>query len=246
MLPNCIVILPTYREKLSIKDCILEFAALDFVSRIIVVNNNAELGTSEQIPIIDKVSEIFETQQGYGRALKTGIVFALKSLQEGEYLVLCEPDGTFVPSDLIKLAAFASDVDLVLGSRTVSSFIWSNANMGPFLRWGNWLWAKIIELLFNTVYLSDVGCTFRVMNKDFARELAVNQEFLGNKSTFGLEVTLWAAALKRKFVQIPVNYKERSGISSVTGSQLKAFNLGMHMLILIIIRRFSGVKGWHD
>ena len=54
----------------------------------------------------------------------------------------------------------------MVGSRTVSNFIWDGANMGWFLQWGNWAVAKTIEVLFNTSYLSDVGCTFRVISRD--------------------------------------------------------------------------------
>ena len=79
--------------------------------------------------------------------------------------MLCEPDGTFDPSDLLKLLPFTTDADVVFGSRTVQTFIWDGANMDLFLRWGNWFVAKLIEVLFNTNYLSDVGCTFRVMRR---------------------------------------------------------------------------------
>ena len=35
--------------------------------------------------------------------------------------------------------------------------------MDWFLRWGNWAVAKLVELLFNTSHLSDVGCTYRLL-----------------------------------------------------------------------------------
>ena len=51
------------------------------------------------------------------------------------------------------------------------------------LRWGNWAVAKIVEVLFNTSHLSDVGCTYRVLTRQtverieskFDRSLTVNQ-----------------------------------------------------------------------
>ena len=54
----------------------------------------------------------------------------------------------------------------MFGSRTVSTFIWSGANMDWFLRWGNWAVAKLIEVLYNTPYLSDVGCTYRLLSRE--------------------------------------------------------------------------------
>ena len=37
--------------------------------------------------------------------------------------------------------------------------------MGLLLKWGNWFVAKLLELLFNTSYLSDVGCTYRMIRR---------------------------------------------------------------------------------
>jgi len=43
-------------------------------------------------------------------------------------------------------------------------------------------------------------------------------------------------------IQLPVNYKERIGDSSVTGSLRKAFYLGIEMILLIIAMRFKADK----
>ena len=66
--------------------------------------------------------------------------------------------------------------------------------MGLFLRWGNWAVAKLTETLFNTVYLSDVGCTFRVITRKGLDRLT--PEFEGNGSSFGFEMMLHAARLR--------------------------------------------------
>ena len=42
--------------------------------------------------------------------------------------------------------------------------IWHGANMGWLLRWGNWAVAKLVEILFNTSHLSDMGCSYRLFN----------------------------------------------------------------------------------
>ena len=43
--------------------------------------------------------------------------------------------------------------------------------MGWFLRWGNWAVAKLVEVLFNTSHLSDVGCTYRLLRQPMARHV---------------------------------------------------------------------------
>ena len=133
------------------------------------------------------------------------------------------------------LLPFTADVDFVLGSRTVQTFILSGANMGLFLRWGNWAVAKLTEALFNTVYLSDVGCTFRVVTRSGLERLT--PEFEGNGSSFGFEMMLHAARLRVSLVQVPVKYLPRVGESSVTGDRMKTVRLGMSMIVLCLRHR---------
>ncbi len=57
------VILPTYNEKDSIRKVIGDFERLKVVDEIIVVNNNAVQGTSEEVQGTS-AREVFETVQG--------------------------------------------------------------------------------------------------------------------------------------------------------------------------------------
>ena len=228
------VILPTYNEKDSIADCIRQFEELDVVDEVIVVNNNAAAGTSEEVATTG-AREVVETTQGYGAAIKRGLREA-----DTDLVCICEPDGTFKPSDLTKLLAFMPECDLVVGSRTVTNFIWHGANMGPFLRWGNWAVAKLIEVLYNTAYLSDVGCTFRVMTRDQAHEILRRSRLDG--SAYGLEMLLLSVITRARMVQVPVNYHSRVGVSSVTGELDKTIRLGLEMIVLVLkmwVRRGS-------
>ena len=220
------VVLPTYNERDSIKDCIARFEALGVVDEILVVNNNAAAGTSEEVAGTS-AREVEEEVQGYGAAIRRGLAEAT-----GDLVALCEPDGTFEPADLWKLLPFTVDSDVVFGSRTVHTFIWDGANMGLFLRWGNWFVAKLIEVLFGTVYLSDVGCTFRVMNRSAVEELLPRCRLRG--SAFGLEMLMRTVEARHRFVQVPVHYKARVGISAVTGDLRTAFRLGLEMMLLIL------------
>jgi len=223
------VVLPTYNEKDSIAECIRRFEALDVVDTVIVVNNNAAAGTSEEVATTGAV-EVIETTQGYGAAIKRGLREAGTDL-----VAVCEPDGTFNPEDLHKLLAFMPECDIVIGSRTVSNFIWDGANMGWFLQWGNWAVAKLIEVLYNTSYLSDVGCTFRVMTAAQAR--AILDRSVLDGSAYGLEMLLISVITRSRMVQVPVNYHPRVGVSSVTGEIGKTISLGLEMIWLTLRMR---------
>jgi glycosyltransferase involved in cell wall biosynthesis len=223
------VVLPTYNEKESIADAIVAFEKLGIVDDIIVINNNAAEGTSDEVATTS-AREVFETTQGYGAAIKRGLREA-----DTDLVCVCEPDGTFDPSDLLKLLPFTSECDFVVGSRTVSNFIWEGANMGWFLRWGNWAVAKTIEVLFNTSYLSDVGCTFRVVSRQ--RVDLLLPELTLDGSAFGLEMLMAAVRQRARIVQVPVNYRPRVGVSSVTGELGKTVPLGLEMLSMVLKMR---------
>lgn len=220
------VILPTYNEKDSIRQCIDEFYATNVVDEIIVVNNNAASGTAEEV---DKTNarQIFESKQGYGNAIQRGLAEA-----KGELLIICEPDGTFRPKDLLKFLAYSDEFDVVFGTRTTRELIAERANMGLFLRWGNWAVAKLAMVLFNTTSLSDVGCTFRLLRRNVYYQ--IQPHFSIGGSHFGVEMMLLIFLKRFRSVEISVHYLERVGHSSVTGDLRKAFLLGMTMILFIL------------
>lgn len=225
------VILPTFNEKRSIKKVIQDFTRLKLIDEILVINNNATPGTTDEVKKTDAV-EIFEPIQGYGSAIRCGLKKA-----KGQYIILCEPDGTFLASDIYKFLSYSDNFDFVIGTRTTNSLIWHGANMGLFLKWGNYILAKITEFSFNTTQLTDAGCTYRLIKRKTLKK--IQNQFKGLGNDFGLEMIILAVKNNIKFIQIPVNYKKRIGQSSVTGNKLKALILGIQMFWLILQKRFS-------
>jgi glycosyltransferase involved in cell wall biosynthesis len=228
------VVLPTYNERESIAQVIREFEALGIVDDLVVVNNNAAEGTSDEVAGTT-AREVHEPTQGYGAAIKRGLRETTSDL-----VAVCEPDGTFVASDLFKLLAFSGECEAVFGSRTVDVFIWDGANMGWFLRWGNWAVGKLLEVVFNTAHVSDVGCTFRLLRRSAVDTIAPFARSDG--SFYGLEMMILVIIGRLKFVQIPVNYRERVGVSSVTGDVRKAWVLGLQMIRTILWYRLHWTR----
>jgi glycosyltransferase involved in cell wall biosynthesis len=220
------VVLPTYRERSTIRQVIRGFEALGIVDDIVVVNNNAEPGTSEEVAGTT-AREVLEPRQGYGAAIQRGLA------ETGADLVcICEPDGTFEAADLWKLLAYADDFDFVYGSRTVPEFIWTGANMGSFLRWGNWAVAKLIMVLFNTSSLTDVGCTMRLVSGPAARRLLSHYRITDN--SFAPEMMLLSIIGGWRTVQIPVNFRKRQGKPGTTEDFGQAFGIGIRMIRLVL------------
>jgi glycosyltransferase involved in cell wall biosynthesis len=220
------VVLPTYNERDSIRRCIQDFLDTGVVDEVVVVNNNAAPGTSEEVAKT-AAREVHERKQGYGNAIQRGLREA-----SGDLICICEPDGTFLPRDIFKLLAFADDFEVVYGSRTARMFIWRGANMGLFLRWGNWAVAKMMEFLFNSTNLTDVGCTMRLISRPALER--IQPAFTIGGSAFSPEMMVLSMIQGLKIIQIPVNYLPRVGESSVTGDLHKAFLLGLWMIGLVL------------
>jgi glycosyltransferase involved in cell wall biosynthesis len=228
------IVLSTFNEKDSIRKCIDDFFGTGYADEVIVVDNNAIEGTVEEVNKT-RALLLHETRQGYGYGYQLGL-----SRATGDLLVMCEPDGTFCPTDVIKFLAYVANdkidarkpIHFVLGSRTNATMILEGANMGMFLKYGNYFVAKMIELLFikTAPHLSDCGCTYRLITRD-AYEL-MKPHFKEGGSAFGLEMTLLALRLGVPMCEIPINYLQRVGKSSVTGSMFSAFTLGIKMIIM--------------
>ncbi|MGZ4413790.1 MAG: glycosyltransferase family 2 protein, partial [Gaiellaceae bacterium] len=197
------IVLPTFRERATIREFIHDLESLGLVDEIIVVNNNAELGTSEEVAGTS-AREIHEARQGYGASIRRGLAEASADL-----VAVVEPDGTFDALDLWKLLAYSRDFDFVYGSRTLPDLIWDGANMGRFLRWGNWGVAKLLESLFNTSSLSDIGCTMRLATGEALRVL--QPHYTVDDGAFGPEMMLLSVIGGWRVLQVPVNYKARVG-----------------------------------
>jgi glycosyltransferase involved in cell wall biosynthesis len=220
------VVLMTYAERDSIRAVIDGFFGTGLVDEVLVVDNNAEPGTREEV---DKTRArvVHEARQGYGCATRRGLLEA-----RGDLVVLAEPDGTFMPEDLTKLLVYSNECHVVFGTRTTRELIWADANMDWFLRWGNWAVAKLIEMLFNTSHLSDVGCTYRLLRREIAHHVATSMKVGGSHA--GVEIMLLAIVSGTRFVEVPVNYLPRVGVSSVTGKRVEAIRVGLRMIRLIL------------
>src|SRR5579872_561678 len=226
------VVFPAFNEEASIATAVSDFASVEAVDEILVVDNNSRDATADKARQAG-ARVIAEPRQGYGSALRRGL-----SEAQGEYVVLAEPDGTFMGKDVLKLLAYADDFDLVLGTRTTRELIWHGANMGWQLRWGNWLVAKLLQVLFGGPSLSDCGCTLRLIRRSAVERLL--PRFTVFDSHFLPEMVCLALLERLRLVEVPVNYRDRVGQSKITGSPTKALTVGAHMVGLILRYRMFG------
>lgn len=226
------VVFPAYNEEAGISAAVADFQGAGgglVVDEIVAVDNNSRDGTAAAIRA-SGATYVLERRQGYGHALQRGMAEACA--RNADLIVLAEPDGTFAGKDVLKLLAFADDFDLVMGTRTTPELIWQEANMGRFLRWGNWAVAKLLQVLFGGPSLSDCGCTLRLLRRD--GYLRLRDGFSVGGSYFLPEMVCLALLSGLRVVEVPVNYRGRTGESKITGSPATAVRVGLQMIALIV------------
>ena len=224
------VVMPAYNEEEYVSTAVRGFLDTGVADEVVVADNNSNDGTADEA-LKAGAKVVKEVKQGYGHACQ-------RALREGggDYIILTEPDGTFDPNDITKLLEKAADYDLVLGTRTNKAFIHEGANMGWLIRYGNIFIAKLMQHLYNGPELTDVGCTYRLIRKDALKK--IEDKFTVGGSHFSPEMMMLAIRNGLKTVEIPVNYRPRTGTSKITGETGKALKLGLVMIKLVITNRF--------
>lgn len=206
------VIFPTYKEKKSIYSAISSFDSGGFVDEIIVVDNNAEEGTQQEVGKTRAIL-VREEKQGYGYAIRKGIRTA-----KSDFIIVAEPDGSFDGRDVVKLLAYSDDFETVFGSRTHVPLVQKGSDMTLYKRLGDVLLGKLVTFLFLCPPLTDLGCTLRITTRKGWR--AVEKECKAQDGMFATEWVLAAAKNKVKFMEIPISYKARVGRSLFVSRQL--------------------------
>ena len=225
------VVLPAYNEEEHIRQAVGDFFLPGIVDEIIVVDNNSRDRTAEEAARTP-ARIVAESAQGYGYALRRGLREAT-----GELVILAEPDGTFVGRDILKLLAYSEDFDMVCGTRTTRELIWAQANMGWFLRVGNWAVAKLIQILHDGPSLTDCGCTLRLIRRSALARIA--DRFTVGGSHFLPEMVILALKSGLRVIEVPVNYRGRVGESKITGTFKGTLLTGTRMIGLVFRYRVT-------
>lgn len=225
------VVLPAYNEEQYIRAAVEDFARTGVVDEIVVVDNNSHDRTVEEAGMTT-ARVVRETAQGYGHALRRGLREAT-----GDIIIMAEPDGTFIGRDVLKLLAYSEDFDMVCGTRTTRELVWEQANMGWFLRIGNWVVAKMLQLLHDGPSLSDCGCTLRLTHRRALQQ--IQDDLTVGGSHFLPEMVILGLRKKLAIIEVPVNYRGRVGESKITGNMKGTLGTGFRMIGLILRYRLS-------
>jgi glycosyltransferase involved in cell wall biosynthesis len=220
------IVLPAYNEEQGIRKAVEDFFLPGIVDEVLVIDNNSKDGTAVEAAAT-RARVILETAQGYGHALRRGLREAT-----GDLVIMAEPDGTFVGRDVLKLLAYADDFEMVCGTRTTRELIWEQANMGWFLRIGNWVVAKLIQVLYDGPSLTDCGCTMRLTHRSALAR--IQDDLTVGGSHFLPEMVILGLKRGIRIIEVPVNYRGRVGDSKITGTLRGTLRTGFQMIALIL------------
>lgn len=203
------VIIPAFNEEKAIAHVIKEIP--NIVSEIIVVSNNS---TDNTVEVAQKAGAIVleENRKGYGYACLKGMDYLANRTQKPDIVVFIDGDYSDYPEELTKLIApiLNDNIDFVIGARVKQ--LREQGAMTPQQIFGNWLATFLMRLFFNAKF-TDLG-PFRAIK--YSTLLALNME----DKTYGWTVEMQLKAIKQKFsyVEVPVRYKNRIGVSKVSGT----------------------------
>ncbi|APY08016.1 UDP-glucose--dolichyl-phosphate glucosyltransferase [Winogradskyella sp. J14-2] len=232
---NIKVIIPAYNEEASIALVINDIPNL--VEEIIVVSNNSTDKTEEAARQAG-ATVLLEPQKGYGYACLKGMEYiASTSLKNPsktpDIIVFLDGDYSDYPKELINIVQpiIEENIDFVVGAR-VKELRENNSMTGPQI-FGNWLATRLMRLLFNSKF-TDLG-PFRAIK--YQRLLDLKME----DKTYGWTVEMQLKVLKQKLTyrEIPVRYKNRIGVSKVSGTVKGAIFAGVKILTWIFKYSFK-------
>jgi len=220
-MPIIKVIIPAYNEADSISHVIHDIP--EIVDEIIVVSNNS-IDATEKNARQSGATVLQESQKGYGYACLKGMTYIAEQHQTPDIIVFLDGDYSDYPEELTKIIQpiLDKDIDFVIGTRT--KHLREPGSMTMPQIFGNWLATNLMRVMFKSTF-TDLG-PFRAIKYD--KLLALNME----DKTYGWTVEMQLKVLKQAFsyVEIPVNYRNRIGISKVSGTIKGAIFAGVKIL----------------
>ncbi|MCF6296363.1 MAG: glycosyltransferase family 2 protein [Flavobacteriaceae bacterium] len=215
------VIIPAFNEADSIAKVINDIP--DIVDEVIVVSNNStdltEINAKQAGATV-----LTENQKGYGYACLKGMDYISKQNPKPDIIVFLDGDYSDFPEELTKLVQpiIKNDIDFVIGARVKR--LREQGSMTPQQVFGNWLATFLMKLMFGAKF-TDLG-PFRSIK--YNKLLALNME----DKTYGWTVEMQLKAIKQKltYVEVPVNYRNRIGVSKVSGTVKGSIFAGIKIL----------------
>lgn len=223
------VVIPAHDEETGLAPVVRGIrAALEAGARsfeILVVDDGSTDATGEVAARLDVTVLRHAERRGYGAALKTGIRAA-----QGEWILICDADGTYPADAIPKLLARLDGNDMVVGARTgpiVDAPFFRRVAKGILRRLASYLSESEIP---------DLNSGLRVFRREAALAFF---PILPSGFSFTTTITLALLCNGGSVVYEPINYHRRQGRSKI---QPLREVINFVVLILRTITYFNPLK----
>ena len=219
--PTIKVIIPAYNEQDSIANVINDIP--NIVDEVIVISNNSTDNTEVNAKNAG-ATVLSEKRKGYGYACLKGMNYVASQKTKPDIIVFLDGDYSDYPEQLTELVhpIINNDIDFVIGSRVKE--LRESGSMTPQQVFGNWLATFLMKLFFGAKF-TDLG-PFRAIK--YNKLLALEME----DKTYGWTVEMQLKALKQKlsYTEISMKYRNRIGVSKVSGTVKGTIFAGIKIL----------------
>jgi glycosyltransferase involved in cell wall biosynthesis len=224
------VIIPAYNEEGSIANVIRDIPKE--VAEIIVVSNHSTDDTEKNAADAG-ATVLTEERKGYGYACLKGMEYVAQQETTPDIIVFLDGDYSDYPEQLTEIVApiIHDNIDFVVGARVKE--LRETGSMTPQQVFGNWLATFLMRIFFRAKF-TDLG-PFRAIKYDVL--LGLNME----DKTYGWTVEMQLKILKQKlsYIEIPVKYRNRIGVSKVSGTVKGSIFAGIKILSWIFKYSFK-------
>lgn len=197
---NFVILIPAYQPDETLIQLINQLIQLNAQQDFIIINDGSDTALSQKI--FDQLSAFssvilltHKTNQGKGKALKTGLQYFLEHFPHKAGVVTADADGQHLAKDIMNVGkAITDNHSLVLGVRQFSESIpWRS-------RFGNELTRKVFSW-FSGVTVNDTQTGLRGISKDIIPEILALPE---DGYAFEMDMLMLATTHKWPVKQVPI------------------------------------------
>jgi glycosyltransferase involved in cell wall biosynthesis len=221
------VIIPAFNEEESI-ELVLRDIPASLIRQVIVANNNSKDATAERAAAAGAVV-VNQPEQGYGAACLMAVEKSMSSEPPPDILVFLDADYSDHPEEMPKLIdpILSGRAELVIGSRALGNR--EKGSMMPQQVFGNRLATWLMRLMYGSTF-TDLG-PFRAITRHAYEKIGMVDRNFG----WTVEMQVKALKLKIPYMEVPVTYRKRKGVSKVSGT-IKGSILAGYKIIYTIFK----------